>query len=110
MIGSNKVERSSARSSVHALAGRDGLQFGQFEHLVEDLDEAPIRTFTGPIHGPVSLFDLIGRMILNWDVWNVLIGLVNGLGHIMTGRYVASWRSDRSLCSEQEQAKKFRQV
>ncbi|KAF2530419.1 hypothetical protein F2Q70_00029601 [Brassica cretica] len=48
MIGSNKVERSSARSSVHALvelAGRDGLQFGQFEHLVEDLDEAPIRTF-----------------------------------------------------------------
>ena len=29
------------------LAGRDGHQFGQFEHLVEDLDEAPIRTFTG---------------------------------------------------------------
>ncbi|KAF3570923.1 hypothetical protein F2Q69_00060214 [Brassica cretica] len=29
------------------LAGRDGLQFGQFEHLVEDLDEAPIRTFAG---------------------------------------------------------------
>ncbi|KAF3513516.1 hypothetical protein F2Q69_00003954 [Brassica cretica] len=29
------------------LAGRDGLQFGQFEHMVEDLDEAPIRTFAG---------------------------------------------------------------
>ncbi|KAF2553166.1 hypothetical protein F2Q70_00035634 [Brassica cretica] len=29
------------------LAGRDGLQFGQFEHLVEDLDAAPIRTFVG---------------------------------------------------------------
>ncbi|KAF3531422.1 hypothetical protein DY000_02039527 [Brassica cretica] len=29
------------------LAGRDGLQFGQFEHLVEDLDDAPIRTFAG---------------------------------------------------------------
>ncbi|KAF2548773.1 hypothetical protein F2Q70_00021918 [Brassica cretica] len=50
MIGSNKEARSSAQSLVHALVelvGKDELQFGQFDHLVMDLAEAPIRTFAG---------------------------------------------------------------
>ncbi|KAF3531740.1 hypothetical protein DY000_02040842 [Brassica cretica] len=50
MIGSNKEERSSVQSPVHALvelAGKDELQFGQFDHLVVDLAEVPIRTFAG---------------------------------------------------------------
>ncbi|KAF3522036.1 hypothetical protein F2Q69_00045911 [Brassica cretica] len=50
MIVSNKEERSSAQSPVHALvefAGKDELQFGQFDLLVMDLAEAPIRTFAG---------------------------------------------------------------
>ncbi|KAG5388820.1 hypothetical protein IGI04_030361 [Brassica rapa subsp. trilocularis] len=40
------------------------------------------RSRVEPIDGPVDLPDLIGRMNLSWDVWNVLIGLVYGLGHI----------------------------
>ncbi|KAF3583784.1 hypothetical protein F2Q69_00029517 [Brassica cretica] len=50
MIGSNKEARSSAQSLVHALVelvGKYELQFGQFDHLVMDLAEAPIRTFAG---------------------------------------------------------------
>ncbi|KAF3520434.1 hypothetical protein DY000_02058430 [Brassica cretica] len=50
MIGSNKEERSSAQSPVHALvelAGKDELQFSQFDLLVMDLAEAPIRTSAG---------------------------------------------------------------
>ncbi|KAF2599913.1 hypothetical protein F2Q68_00011621 [Brassica cretica] len=47
-------------------AGRDGLQFGQFEHMVEDLDAG--RSRVEPIDGPVDLSDLIGRMNPSWDV------------------------------------------
>ncbi|KAF3537802.1 hypothetical protein F2Q69_00019896 [Brassica cretica] len=59
MIGSNKVERSSARSSVHApylvkLDGKGNLQYGQISHPAMVPAKAPFRTYVGwssTLHG-----------------------------------------------------------